>query len=218
MDGQISVVIADGNRLFRECLRHVLTGEGVIKIVGEADNVEQAVRLTGKLKPDVILVDIAFSGMESMEFIPSIRQKSPATKPLFLSVSSEEEKIFGALKAGARGYISKDAGIPDLVMAIQGVRRGELWLARHLMAKFIDRTVAVNSGRKDREAETAEQLTQREKEVLRCLTKGYTNKEIADKLFISERTVKSHINHIFRKIHVTRRLQAILYAIENGFE
>jgi DNA-binding NarL/FixJ family response regulator len=218
MDSQTSVVIADGNRLFREGLRQVLTGEKQIKIVGEAVNGQQAVDVVGELKPDVMLIDMAFIDTEKEKVIPSIREKSPTTKPLMLSTSSGEEKIFEALKAGARGYLSKDAGVPDLVKAIQSVRNGELWLERQLMAKFIDGTIASYSGGEDQEEAKTERLTQREEEVLGCLTKGCTNREIADSLFISERTVKSHLNNIFRKIHVTRRLQAILYAIDNGFE
>lgn len=218
MDGRTSVVIADGNRLFREGLRQVLAGERKINIVGEAMNEQQAVHLAGKLKPDVMLIDMAFSEMESREIIPSIREKSPATKSLLLSASSDEEKIFNALKAGARGYLSKEAGVTDLIKAIRGVDRGEMWLERQLMAKFIDGSVIVDSSKKDPERPKVERLTQREEEVLGCLTKGCTNKEIADSLFISERTVKSHLNSIFRKIHVTRRLQAILYAIENRSE
>jgi DNA-binding NarL/FixJ family response regulator len=218
MDSQTSVLVADENRLFREGLRQVLAEEKEIKIVGEAVNRQQAVHIVGELKPDVMLIDMSFSETESVEIIPSIKEKSPTTKPLILSVSSDEEKILEALKAGARGYLSKDAGVPDLIKAIQSVNRGELWLERQLMAKFIDRTILADSRGEDREAATIERLTQREKEVLGCLTKGCTNKEIAETLFISERTVKSHLNNIFRKIHVTRRLQAILYAIDNGFE
>jgi DNA-binding NarL/FixJ family response regulator len=218
MDSQTSVVIAYGNRLFREGLRQVLTGEKEIKIVGEAVNEEQAVHIVSELKPDIMLIDMAFVDVDKVEIIPSIREKSPNTKSLILSASSDEEKIFKALKAGARGYLSKDSGVPDLVKSIQSVRRGELWLERQLMAKFIDGTLVANSREEDQEEATIEKLTQREEEVLGCLTKGCTNKEIADSLFISERTVKSHLNNIFRKIHVTRRLQAILYAIDHGFE
>jgi DNA-binding NarL/FixJ family response regulator len=210
-------VVADENRLFREGLRQVLAGEKEIKIVGEAVNRQQAVRIVSELKPDVMLIDMTFSETESMEIIPSINEKSPTTKPLILSTSSDEEKIFKALKAGARGYLSKDTGVTDLVKAIQSVHRGELWLERQLMAKFIDGTIRADSGGEDREVSTIESLTQREEEVLGRLTKGCSNKEIAETLFISERTVKSHLNNIYRKIHVTRRHQAILYAIDNGF-
>jgi DNA-binding NarL/FixJ family response regulator len=211
-------VVVDENRLFREGLRQVLAGEKEIKIVGEAANKQQAVHIVGELKPDVMLIDMAFSETESMEIIPSIKGKSPTTKPLILSTSSDEEKILEALKAGAKGYLSKDAGVPDLIKAIQSVRYGELWFKRQLMAKFIDGMILADSGGEDREASTIESLTQREEEVLGCLTKGRTNKDIAETLFISERTVKSHLYNIYRKIHVTRRLQAILYAIDNGFE
>jgi len=211
-------VVVEENRLLREGLRQILAGEKEIKIVGEAVNKQQAVHIVGELKPDVMLIDMAFSETESMEIIPSIKEKSPTTKPLVLSASSDEEKILEALKAGAKGYLSKDAGVPDLIKAIQSVRNGELWFKRQLMAKFIDGTILADSGGEDREASMIESLTQREEEVLGCLTKGRTNKDIAETLFISERTVKSHLNNIYRKIHVTRRLQAILYAIDNGFE
>lgn len=215
MDNETSVVVADENRLFREGLRQVLAGEKEIKIVDEAVNMQQAVSIVGELKPDVILIDMTFSETESMEIIQLIKEKSPTTKPLILSTSSDEGKILEALKAGARGYLSKDSGVSDLIKAIQRVHHGELWLEPQLMAKFIDAKILADPEGEDSEESTIESLTRREEEVLRCLTKGCTNKEIADTLFISERTVKSHLNSIYRKIHVTRRLQAILYAIDN---
>ena len=218
MDSQANIMIANGNRLFREGLRQVLSGEKTIKIVGEAVNVQQAVHIVGELKPDVVLIDMSLLEMESTEIISTIRKKSPTTKTLILSASSEKERIFEGLKAGARGCLSKDLGLTNLVKAIHAVIRGELWIERKFMSLFIEGVVAADSRKEHDESATMERLTQREEEVLTCLTKGITNKEIADSLFISERTVKSHLYNIFRKIHVNRRLQAILYAIENGID
>jgi len=133
-----------------------------------------------------------------------------------LTVANDEAMILKALKAGAKGYLSKDVGISDLIKAIQAVHQGELWVERKLMARFFEGEAIADPKGEDRSGKTKEGLTPREQEVLRFLTKGTTNKEIAKALFISEKTVKSHLNSIFRKLKVSRRLQAILYAIRRG--
>ena len=124
--------------------------------------------------------------------------------------------VFKALKAGAKGYISKDISISDLIKAIQTVHVGELWVERKLIARFIDEEFFSAPLEKDRLEAMKDELTPRELEVLSILSKGSTNKEIAKALFISEKTVKSHLNSIFKKLKVTQRLQAILYTIRGG--
>ena len=129
---------------------------------------------------------------------------------------SDEATILKALKAGAKGYLSKDANVSGLIKAIQAVHHGELWIERKLMARFFDEEAIPDSREEDRHLRAKEGLTPREEEILRFLTTGSTNREIAEALFISEKTVKSHLNSIFRKLNVTRRLQAILYVIKRG--
>ncbi len=218
MASQIRVVIADNHRLFREGLRLILTREEDIEIVGEAANELQTIDVIHDLKPDVVLLDITMSGMNGIEVIRSILHQSPKTKPLMLTASKDEVMIFKALRAGAKGYLSKDASVSDLVKAIQAVRQGEMWVERKLIARFFDQEAIADFDDKDQKCQTNDELTPREHEVLHCLTKGSTNKEIAQALFISEKTVKSHLHSIFRKTDVTRRLEAILYAIHRGLK
>ena len=209
----IKVLIADDHRLFREGLRSLLHEEKSIQIVGETVNGPQTISITSDLKPDIVLLDITMPEMNGIEVIPHIREKSPKTKPLMLTASVDEDTIFRALTAGAKGYISKDASVSDLIKAIQAVHRGELWVERKLVSKFFDKGAISNDGAEDELEQRNEGLSPREQEVLRCLTKGYTNKEIAEALFISEKTVKNHFYSIFRKLNMTKRLEAILYAI-----
>jgi len=214
--GKIRVVIVDDHRLFREGIRLMLRQEKDIEIVGEADNEPQTIDVISDFEPDVVLLDITMPEMDCIEAIPLIREKSPKTRALMLTASTDESMIFKALKAGAKGYLSKDASVSELVKAIQAVHQGELWVERKLVSRFFDKEAIAQPKREDRHGRTKEGLTAREQEVLRLLTKGCTNKEIAQELFISEKTVKSHLNSIFKKLNVSRRLQAILYSISRG--
>ena len=213
MEDKITIVIADDRRLIRDSLRVVLSREKNIQIVGEATSGPETLDVIGDLKPDVLLIDYFMPGIDGVEAIPPIIEKSPNTKILMLTLRMDEDVIFEALKAGAKGYISKNASISDLIKAIQTVHEGELWIERKMISTFFDQDGA---GRKDQGDTPEDGLTEREQEVLMCLTSGTTNKEIADALSISEKTVKSHLNSIFRKLHVSRRLEAILYAINKG--
>jgi DNA-binding NarL/FixJ family response regulator len=218
LEDQIRVAIVSDHKLFREGLRLSLGQAESIEIVGEAVNWPQAIYVINNLNPDVVLLSINIPDMDSIEAIALIRQKNPKIKTLILGASNEEATIFNAMKAGAKGYISKDASVSDLIKAIQTIHQGELWVERKLMFKFFDKGGIADSKDEDRHGRgrIKHELTSREQEVLRLLTKGYTNKEIAQALFVSEKTVKSHLNNIFRKLNVTRRLQAILYAINHG--
>jgi two-component system response regulator DegU len=218
MEGKIKLVIADDHKLFREMLRLALRPEKSIKIVGEAATGRQAIDAINNFKPDIALLEIILPEMEGIEVLPVIREKSPETKVLMLAAHKDEAKIFKALKAGAKGYVSKDASVSDLIKAIQTVHKGELWVERKQMARFFDREAVHNPTREGQLAKKKGVLTAREKEVLSLLSTGRTNKEIAKALFISEKTVKSHLNSIFRKLKVSHRLQAILHAINRGLK
>jgi DNA-binding NarL/FixJ family response regulator len=216
MVSQISVVIGDDHRLYREALSQIFRQEESIQIVGQAANRPETIDVVSKLKPDVVLLNIHMPEMDSVEIIHPIIAKSLKTKILILNHDMDEDMVFQFLKAGAKGYISKDASITDLTKAIHTVHQGELWLERKLIARFFDEEAVVAATVEDRPGRSEEGLTPREQEILRCLTTGCTNKEIAESLFISEKTVKCHLNSIFRKLNVTRRLEAILYAIKRG--
>ena len=212
---QIKVVIAEDHRLYREMLSMALR-RGGIEISGEVANGHEIIDTISNLQPDVLLLDIVMPEVGGIEVIQTIKAKSPKTKVLILTVSIDEALVFKALKAGAKGYISKDISISDLIKAIQTVHVGELWVERKLIARFIDEEFFSAPLEKDRLEAMKDELTPRELEVLSILSKGSTNKEIAKALFISEKTVKSHLNSIFKKLKVTQRLQAILYTIRGG--
>lgn len=216
-DSKIRIVICDDHRLFREGLRLILNGEERFAIVGEAANGLQAIDVISDLKPDVALLDINMPKLDGIQLIPIIKQKSPETKVLMLTASKDKAKILNSLKAGAMGYLSKNTRTSALFKAIRIVHRGELWVERKLVARFFHEDITADSDREYRQKNTKENLTPREQEVLCLLTTGCTNKEIANELFISEKTVKSHLNKIFRKLNVSRRLEAILSAIKLGF-
>jgi DNA-binding NarL/FixJ family response regulator len=138
------------------------------------------------------------------------------TKPLLLTAVRDEESIFNALKAGAKGYLSKDASSSDLVKAIKAVHQGEMWIEAKLISKFFEMEAATGFKKIDQN-DTKNELTNREKEILSCLAKGMTNKQIAKALFVSDKTVKAHLNSIFKKLNVTRRYEAIIFAIQKGY-
>jgi NarL family two-component system response regulator LiaR len=216
MEDQIRIVVADDHRLFREGIRLILEQVEGIQMVGEAVNGLQAINVVKELKPDVVLLDIGMPKMDGTQVILPIRRQSPNTKALMLTAGVDEVMIFKSLKAGAKGYVSKDSSVSDLAKAIRAVHRGEMWIERKLMSKFFDEESITDVKGGDLPGRTKEGLTPREQEVLSRLATGLTNKEIAEELFISEKTVKSHLNSIFRKLKVTRRLEAILYAIREG--
>jgi len=216
-DSKIRIVIVEDHKLFREGLRLILNGEKSFEIVGEATNGLQAIDVISDLKPDVVLLDIKMPELSGIEVISIVKNKSPETKMLMLTASEDEANILQSLKAGAKGYLSKNASTSVLFKAIKVVHRGELWVERKLVANLFHESITGDSGREYRQKNTKKNLTPREQEVLCLLTTGCTNKEIANELFISEKTVKSHLNKIFKKLNVSRRLDAILSAIKLGF-
>ncbi len=215
MEGPIRVVIADSHQLFRAGLGLLLSSEEGIALVGEAADGLETIEVVSTLQPDVVLLDITMPGIDGVGIIRPIKQQSPATKPLMLTAARDEGLILKALRAGAKGYLSKDTTVSHLTKAIQAVHEGELWVDRKLVARFVEQEVVAEL-RENGPRRTQEALTTREDEILRLLASGGTNKDIGQALLISEKTVKCHVHSIFRKLNITRRLQAILYAVHCG--
>jgi len=215
MDGlPIKVAIASSHSLIREGLKAILQKAGSVELVGEAVNGPQAFAVVKKSKPSVLLMDISTPEMNGPDDITAIREANSETKVIIISGSMDHVMIFKCLKAGAKGCVSDDVTSEHLLKAIQAVKEGELWVQRKMMASFFEDVERYP--RNDENQTHRTDLTPREREILSSLTTGCTNKEIGEKLFISEKTVKAHVNSIFRKLHVTRRLQAILYAIHQS--
>jgi DNA-binding NarL/FixJ family response regulator len=211
----IDIMIIDHRRFFHELLRLLFDRKKRIQIVSEATTTQQALSLLASIKPKIALINMAMPGVDK-EFIITIRRLAPAMAVLIFNASVDEHFICQAIRAGARGCISNDASVSDIIAAIEAIHRGEFWLESKIVARFIEEQTILTSHAESKDEVSHEELTSREKDVLRCLKTGCTNKEIAEKLFISEKTVKTHLNTIFRKLNVTKRLQAILLAINRG--
>jgi len=188
----------------------LLQNEEGIQIVGEAGDWVQTLYGIRQWSPDVILVDAALPVIDEMRTVVENNQ----TKPLILTDDSDDEMILDCLRAGVRGYLNKNAKAVDLMKAIRTVNEGEMWVERKVVTKFVECHAARD--KIDDEPATKEKVSSREREVLRLLSEGCTNKEIAEKLFLSEKTVKNHLNSIFKKLKVSRRLEAVLVALKKG--
>lgn len=210
---RIGIVIAITSKLFRESLHIILNGNKSLNIVGEANSRHQTIDQIADLKPEVALIEFSIVGENDVNIISKIEEISPETKTLMLFNTENVDMIFKALKDGARGYLHRNASISELVKAIKTVHKGELWIERKFFTLFFEAKRSLKNEYEQTSDVTLSRLTMREEEVLYCLTKGYTNKEIAKELSISEKTVKNHLKNIFKKINVTGRLQAVLYVI-----
>lgn len=208
------MLIADDHALFREGLRRLLDTAKDIDVVGEAKSGEDAVRLVEELTPDVVLLDVMMPGMSGIDVARVIRTTSPRTRVIILTVHTSEEFLFDAIKAGAMGYLLKDASSEELLRAVRLVADGEGLLAPAMAAKVFREFARVAAS--GELAPVLTPLTQRETEILRHVTEGLANKEIAHQLNISERTVKNHLSNIMEKLHVNSRTQAAVYALRTG--
>ena len=211
----IRVLIVDDHRMVRSGLRGFLEGEPGLTVVGEAASGEDAIAHLPELTPDVVLMDLMMPGIGGIAAIGALRHSYPSLKIMALTSFADDEQVFPALEAGANGYLLKDIDPDELVAAIRAVHAGESPLdpevAKRLVSRF-QRPVTIPA-----DALAAhEALTERERDVLRLLIQGKSNKEIANELFIGDRTVKSHLSAVFQKLDVTDRTQAALYAVRHG--
>lgn len=207
----IRVLIADDHAIVRKGLCALLDTEPGIEVVGEAQEGHQAISQAQELRPDVILMDLVMPDLDGLEATRRITASQPETRVLVLTSFSGDDKIFPAIKAGAKGYLLKDSGPEELVHAIQQVHRGQSSLhpaiARKLLQELSHPSV------QDRGIDP---LTVREIDVLQLVARGRSNREIASALFISEATVRTHVSNILAKLNLGSRTQAALYALREG--
>ncbi|MFH1854049.1 MAG: response regulator transcription factor [Candidatus Omnitrophota bacterium] len=213
MSDAIRVFLCDDHTLFRQGIRKLLELEGDINVVGEADNGESALDMLKKTGPDVILMDIGMPRMDGVTATCEIKNKFPHIKIIMLTVYEDEPHIFEAIKAGAMGYLLKDVSIEEVLEAIRRVYKGEALIQPAVATKVL-KEFAMMDKRFIKEGDKFyNDLTEREKDILRLIALGGTNKEIAKKLGIVEKTVKNHISNIFQTLHVNNRTKAALYAL-----
>jgi len=215
--GRIKVLVVDDHALFRRGVTAELASQEGLEVVGEASDGLEAVRKAEEIVPDVIVMDLNMPRCSGLEATQALQTKMPRVNILVLTISENESDLFAAVKFGARGYILKSSEPEELVQAIFRVAQGEViispLMATNLLTEFNDSGAGV-----EREAtrETGANLTPREGEVLQLVAQGATNKEIADSLFISENTVKTHLRNIMEKLHLANRSQAAAYAVKRG--
>lgn len=211
MTETIRVLIAEDHAVVREGLRLLIASEAGMEVVGQAANGVEAVQMARSLQPDVILLDLVMPRKNGLEAIDEIKQETPEARILVLTSFAEDDKVFPAIKAGAQGYLLKDSSPQELLQGIRDTYQGEVSL-HPVIARKLFREI----NRPSDLPLVEDPLTARELEVLKLIAQGLSNQSIAEKLFISERTVRTHVGHILNKLHLANRTQAALYALREG--
>ena len=211
----IKVVIADDHALFRDGLRKILSLERDILVVGEAGNGDEVPKIVERTKPDVLLLDLKMPKGDVVQNLLDVSARSPATRVMILTAFSDEENVLNAAKGGAKGYVPKGVPSATLLQAIKVVHGGGFWIDREIPSwETFQEIVQDQAGARDEAApqvdESIKALTKREMEILRLVAEGLTNEEIGKKIFISEKTVKTHLTNIFDKLKVNNRFKAAL--------
>ena len=213
---KIRILIADDHAVVREGTRRILEQEPDMEVVGEAGDGEEAVNLATSLKPDVAIVDVSMPKMDGIEATRRIKAACPSINVLILSAYDDDQFIFSLLEAGAAGYLLKSIRSRELLDAVRAVYSGESVLHPSIARKVLNRFVSTS----DRPTETKEPLgvlSDREMEVLKLAAKGFSNQDIAEKLCLSIRTVQGHLGHIFNKLQVGSRTEAVVRALKEGW-
>jgi DNA-binding NarL/FixJ family response regulator len=210
MTDLIRILIVDDHFVVREGLTTLLSPRNGMQVIGEATNGHQAIEQARTLQPDVILIDMIMPQMSGLEAIAAIKSENPNARILVLTSFGEQEKVAAAIQAGATGYLLKDSSPDDLFQAIHSVYRGNLWLPQNLAQSLLQPQAAA--------CHLAEQLTARELDVLKLLSRGYSNQEIGQQLLISHNTVRTHVSNLLGKLGFTSRTQAALYGNELGLD
>ncbi len=211
----LRLLIVDDHRLFRQGLRQICEVKGGFTVVGEAENGREGVELALQLKPDVVLMDIEMPEMDGVEATRQITLQLPETRVIILTMYRQDNYVFEALKAGARGYLLKDADGADVLEAIRAVQRGEALINAAMAARVLDEFR--RQSQSPSESDKAASLNAGEKEILMCLAQGMDNAAIARKLSLSEKTITNRLSEIYSKLHVNNRIQAALYALRRGW-
>jgi DNA-binding NarL/FixJ family response regulator len=212
MSEAIRVYITDDHQIVRRGIRQLLSTEAGIEVVGEASNGKEAVAGVEELKPDIVLMDLVMPVMDGIEAIRQIKAGHPSIQILVLTSFATDDKVFPAIKAGALGYLIKDTSPEELVNAIRQVHKGEPTLHSSIAQKLLKEI----SHSPDDAPVSPDPLTERELEVLKLISRGLSNQEIAETLVVSVATVYTHVSRVLDKLHLASRTQAALYALREG--
>ncbi|MEU3017300.1 MULTISPECIES: response regulator transcription factor [unclassified Nocardiopsis] len=210
----IRVLVVDDHALFRRGLVSVLNDEADIDVVSEAADGDEAVVLATELRPDVVLMDVMMPNSTGIEACPRIRAAVPEVKFVMLTMSEDEADLFEALKAGATGYLLKEIAVTDIARAVRAIAEGQSFINPAMAIKLIGEFAGLaKQERAPRAAPAIPELTPRETEVLKLLARSLNNREIGERLFITENTVKNHVRNILEKLQVHSRTEAAIYAV-----
>lgn len=211
----IKILLVEDHVVVRESIRHALLRDEGLQIVGEAGDGEEAVKMAVQLKPDIIIMDIAMPKLNGIEATKKIKALQPVTAILALTAYDYEQYIFPLLEAGAAGYLLKDISSDQLINAVHAVHHGEAVLHPSITRKVVERFRSSNVSREHNKA--TDILTERETVILKMAARGMSNKDIAEELHLSIRTVESHLSFIFNKLGVGSRTEAVIQAVKQGW-
>ncbi len=214
--GDILVLIADDHSLMREGLKQLLELEPDIKVISLVSSGEEVLMEAQKHRPDVILLDINMPGMNGLDTLRRLRDIGVSSKIIMLTIHNDREYLYETIRTGANGYVLKDSDSDTLIKAIRDVNDGKSYIQPSLSELLVKDFNA--KGEKSKETTLVDSLTKREFEVLTLIAEGMNNREIAEKLFISEKTVKNHVSNIFKKIGVSDRVQAAIFTYRNNIK
>ncbi|NLW40317.1 MAG: response regulator transcription factor [Tissierellia bacterium] len=212
---KISLMIADDHVLMRQGLKQLLELEEDIAVIAQSGDGEETVKKALEYNPDVILLDINMPSMNGIEVLRRLKDLGTVSKIIMLTIHEDREYLFETMKIGADGYVLKDSDADSLIKAIRDVNMGKTYIQPSIASMLVEGLEEKDS---NKELDKIRQLTKREYEVLSLIAEGLSNKDIADKLFISEKTVKNHVSSIFKKLDVNDRIQAAIFAFKNDIK
>jgi NarL family two-component system response regulator LiaR len=204
----IRVLVVDDHAVVREGLRTFLELQDGIEVAGEAADGEEAIEAAERLRPDVVLMDLVMPALDGLAAMRALRERVPGARVIVLTSFADDDKLLPALRAGAAGYLLKNAEPQELARAVRAANAGEALLDPHVAARLVDALAG--------EKEPLDRLTPREREVLQLIGRGFSNKRIAQELRLSEKTVKTHVGHVLAKLGVGDRTQAAVFAVRAG--
>ena len=211
----LRIFLIDDHNLFRSGVKALLARQPGFEVVGEAADGLEGLKRARELRPDVVLLDLHMPGISGLEAVQLLRDELPQTEVLMLTVSEDAEDLMDALRAGARGYLLKNIDTDFLVDAVRRAARGEAVMSPQMTSKLVAGLQGA-ARHVEREAPAGQAISPREREILACLARGASNKEIARELALAESTVKIHVQNILRKLNLSSRVQAAVYAVEHG--